>query len=71
MSTPCPPSPPATGKAPGTPDARALALLKALQAQQAGIPRAVALAWERALFAEALDHPDPHRRIQAFLGEGK
>lgn len=53
------------------PDPRALELLAALRDRQRGLPRAAALAWERAAFAEALDHPEPRRRIEAFLGQGK
>lgn len=65
---PTPESTPAPGRAG---DPRALALLADLRTQQDGLPRAAALAWERAVFAEALDHPEPRRRISAFLGGGK
>lgn len=50
---------------------RALLLLAELRARQGQLPRPAALAWERTVFAEALDHPEPHRRIQAFLGESR
>lgn len=53
------------------PDPFALELLQACRQQQEGLPRECALAWERTGFAEALAQPEPHRRIQAFLGEGK
>lgn len=46
---------------------RALSLLGNLQRRQAGLPRAAALAWERAVFAEAFDHPGPAQRIRRFL----
>jgi hypothetical protein len=46
---------------------RALSLLGNLQRRQAGLPRSPALAWERAAFAEAFDHPEPGRRIRRFL----
>lgn len=52
-------------------DPRALNLLASLGEHQRDLPRAAALAWERVIFAEALSHPEPQRRIQAFLGEGK
>lgn len=48
-------------------DARALELLWATRAQQRGLPRGAALAWERAAFAEAFADPEPARRVQAFL----
>lgn len=47
---------------------RALILLSDLQARQGHLSRAPALAWERAVFAEALGSPEPRQRIQAFLG---
>ena len=50
-------------------DARALELLSRLRVQQRDLPRRAAWAWERATFAEALSHPEPQRRIQAFLGK--
>lgn len=46
---------------------RAMALLGNLQQHQEGLPRPAALAWERAAFAEAFDHPEPGRRIRRFL----
>jgi len=46
---------------------RALGLLEELQRRQGGLPRPVALAWERAAFAEVFDHPEPGRRIRGFL----
>jgi hypothetical protein len=46
---------------------RALALLARLQAQQAGLDRSAALAWERAVFAEAFEQKGPRERIRAFL----
>ncbi len=49
---------------------RALELLGNLQARQAGLSRSAALAWERAAFAEAFDHPEPGRRIRRFLDKG-
>jgi hypothetical protein len=49
---------------------RALALLGNLQRQQAGLPRTAALAWERAAFCEAFDHPEPGLRIRRFLDKG-
>lgn len=48
-------------------DPRALALLSATRVLQRGLPRAAALAWERAAFAEAFSDPEPARRVQAFL----
>ena len=50
--------------------ARALDLLGNLQARQAGLSRPSALAWERAAFAEAFDHPEPGQRIRRFLDKG-
>lgn len=59
-----------TGPAPSPEaDPRALALLSALQAAQAGLSREQALAWERAAFAEAFADPEPGRRVRRFLGE--
>ena len=46
---------------------RALFLLGNLQGHQAGLARPSALAWERAAFAEAFDHPGPGERIRSFL----
>lgn len=46
---------------------RALSLLGGLQARQGGLPRPAALAWERAVFAEVFDHPEPGLRIRRFL----
>ena len=46
---------------------RAMSLLGNLQRQQEGMARPAALAWERAAFAEAFDHPEPGRRIRRFL----
>ncbi|HJW73819.1 MAG TPA: hypothetical protein VJ486_13410 [Geothrix sp.] len=46
---------------------RALSLLGRLQSRQTRLPRSAALAWERAVFAEAFDHAGPKERIQAFL----
>ena len=46
---------------------RALDLLGKLQNRQAGLPRPAALAWERAAFTEAFDHPEPSQRIRRFL----
>jgi hypothetical protein len=51
-------------------DLRALRLLAELEAQQAGLSRGPALAWERVFFAEAFEGPEPARRVRAFLGEG-
>jgi hypothetical protein len=48
-------------------DARALCLLRALRAHQAGACRSAALAWERAAFAECFLDPEPARRVRAFL----
>lgn len=50
-------------------DPRALALLSKLQAAQDGLPRSPALAWERVVFSEAFEDPEPRRRVRAFLGE--
>jgi hypothetical protein len=47
--------------------ARALALLAHLRHHQDGLPRPAALAWERAAFGEAFDHPEPGLRIRRFL----
>ena len=49
---------------------RALALLGELGQNQAGLPRAASLAWERAAFSEIFDHPEPGRRIRSFLEKG-
>jgi hypothetical protein len=49
---------------------RALSLLGNLQGVQAGLARPAALAWERAAFAEAFDHPEPGLRIRRFLVKG-
>ena len=46
---------------------RALFLLGDLQRRQAEVPRPAALAWERAIFAEAFDHEGPGERIRRFL----
>ena len=56
--------PPASSEA----DPRALDLLARLQAAQAGLARGPALAWERVFFAEAFAHPEPGKRVRAFLG---
>ncbi len=45
-----------------------MALLLRTRAEQAGLPREAALAWERAAFAEAFAHEEPRRRVKAFLG---
>jgi hypothetical protein len=50
---------------------RALLLLAGLRARQERLPGPAALAWERVVFAEALGHPEPRQRIQAFLGAGE
>ena len=47
---------------------RALILLGNLQSHQARLARSPALAWERAAFAEAFNHPEPGLRIRRFLG---
>ena len=52
-------------------DPRALALLRELLARQSWLSGSPALAWERVVFAEALGHPGPRHRIQAFLGAGE
>lgn len=49
---------------------RALDLLGGLLEFQDGLSRPQAQAWERAVFCEVFDHPEPGTRIQAFL-EGK
>lgn len=46
---------------------RALFLLGDLQAHQEQVARPGALAWERAVFAEAFDHEGPGERIRSFL----
>jgi len=46
---------------------RALFLLGELQTHQEQVPRCGALAWERAVFAEAFDHEGPGERIRSFL----
>lgn len=46
---------------------RALAFLEILQQRQSGLRRPTALAWERVVFAEVFDHPDPGRTISRFL----
>ena len=51
-------------------DPRALALLAALEARQAGLALSQTLAWERVFFAEVFASPEPARRVRAFLGEG-
>ena len=48
-------------------DPRAQALLESLRQSQAGLPRPSAQAWERAVFCEAFDHPEPGARIRSFL----
>lgn len=55
------------GEAPADPQARALALLADLRAEQAGLSRGAALAWERAAFREAFLEAGPGQRIRAFL----
>ena len=60
------PSEPVPGSESGACE-RALALLGNLQVRQAGLSRPAALAWERAAFAEAFDHPEPSQRIRRFL----
>lgn len=50
-------------------DPRALELLAHLRVHQRELPRRAAWAWERVAFAEALAHPEPQRRVQAFLGK--
>ena len=52
-------------------DHLALEILTTIRTHQRNLARPAALAWERAGFAQALSHPEPRRRIQAFLGEGK
>jgi hypothetical protein len=42
-------------------------MLRDLQDQQRRLPRGAALAWERAVFSEVFDHPDPGLRIRRFL----
>ena len=49
---------------------RALELLGNLQRQQRNLPRAAALAWERAAFCEVFNHPEPGHRIRRFLDKG-
>jgi hypothetical protein len=46
---------------------RALFLLDNLQRHQERVSRPAALAWERAVFAEAFDHEGPGERIRSFL----
>jgi len=46
---------------------RALGLLGATREFQTDLPRPAALAWERAAFSEAFDHPEPGERIRRFL----
>lgn len=53
------------------PDPRALLLLGECRLHQRNLSRAGAFAWERVVFGQALADPEPMRRIQAFLGEGK
>jgi len=48
-------------------DPRAQALLESLRQIQAGLPRPPAQAWERVVFCEAFDHPEPGARIRSFL----
>jgi hypothetical protein len=45
-------------------------MLSDLQVHQQGLPRSAALAWERAVFSEVFDHPDPGLRIRRFLDKG-
>jgi hypothetical protein len=45
-------------------------MLSDLQVHQQGLPRGAALAWERAVFSEVFDHPDPGLRIRRFLDKG-
>ena len=52
-------------------DPRALRLLDELGEHQKGLPRGTALAWERAVFAEAFLDPEPQRRVRAFLRKEK
>lgn len=46
---------------------RALGLLGATREFQTDLSRPAALAWERAAFSEAFDHPEPGERIRRFL----
>jgi hypothetical protein len=48
-------------------DSRALDLLAELRDHQSCLPRPAALAWERAVFAEAFLDEAPRRRVAAFL----
>lgn len=46
---------------------RAITIFENLDIQQTGLPRCLALAWERAAFCEVFDDPEPGRRIRRFL----
>jgi hypothetical protein len=48
-------------------ESRALQLLDATREAQEGLSRSAALAWERAAFRAAFQHPEPGQRIRAFL----